>query len=69
MYAIFIPILMFSRPSFLTSALDKLRAMGWGEEMDKLHRYELIQRLQVVENHEGVLTDEGGRFMVYAHSG
>lgn len=39
-------------------ALDKLRAMGWGEEMDKLRSYELSDRLRVIENHEGVLTDE-----------
>jgi hypothetical protein len=61
--------LCFSIP-FFTSALDKLRALGWGEEMDKLkNSYQLSEKLRVVENHEGVLTDEGGRFMVYAHSG
>jgi len=49
--------------------MDKLRALGWGEEMDKLDSYYMREQFQVVENHEGVLTDEGGRFVVYAHSG
>lgn len=70
MYAISIPILMFFETIIFTSAMDKLRALGWGEEMDKLRNsYTLNEKLQAVENHEGVLTDEGGRFVVYAHSG